>query len=260
MFYPLIVLLFVGLVNELTSVPWSLYRQKFGVALIQTPTFYLSSFYFDYAFFTTQVILFAWATLERHILIFHDQLVSTETQHFFFHYLPIISILIYSLVYYYVITFGPFCKNSFVFFLAGGYIIPCVYANKALVTWDILAYQVIPTLIIVIFSIALIIRTVQQKRRMHQPILWRKYRAMTIELLSISVLYLGFNSPWAIILFATRYGLSPKIARIYAFYGLYLRNYIIFLLPFVCCGSLPELRDKIKRIFISRRRHHRIVT
>ncbi|CAF1403179.1 unnamed protein product [Adineta steineri] len=256
----IIVLLFIGLVNEITSVPWILYRQRFGIALIQTPDFYLSSYFFDYATFTTQIILFAWATLERHILIYHDHWISTKQRRFFVHYLPIISILIYTLVYYSVTTFGPFCKNSFVSFLAGGYIIPCVYGNKVLAMWELLAHQVIPTLIIVIFSISLIIRALQQKQRVNQRIQWRKYRKMTIQLLSISALYLAFNSPWVFILFASQYGLPPNITRIYTFYGLYFRNYVIFLFPFVCFGSLSELRDEFKKKFLWCRRQHRGIT
>lgn len=65
----IIALIIVGLVIELISMPWILYRHKFGVPLIRSPIFYLASYYFDYAFYTTQVILFAWGTIERHILI-----------------------------------------------------------------------------------------------------------------------------------------------------------------------------------------------
>ena len=232
----IIVLLFVGLISELTSVPWILYRYHFGVPLIQRPIFYLFSFFFDYAFYTIQVMLFAWATIERHILIFKSQWMSTKIKRFFFHYLPIILILIYCLIYYSIITFGSFCKNSFVSFLAGGYIIPCIYGNVMLAAWELFIHQVTSTLVIVIFSITLMVRVVRQKRKLNQPIQWRKYRMMAIQLLSISALYLIFNSPWILILLATLYGISAKVARIYTFYGIYIRTYVMFLLPFVCCG------------------------
>ncbi|CAF1356344.1 unnamed protein product [Adineta steineri] len=125
--------------------------------------------------------------------------------------------------------------------------------------WELLAHQVIPTLIIVIFSITLIVRALQQKQRVNQRIQWRKYRKMTIQLLSISALYLAFNSPWVFILFASQYGLPPNITRIYTFYGLYFRNYVIFLFPFVCFGSLSELRDEFKKKFLWCRRQHRVI-
>jgi hypothetical protein len=246
----IIVLLIIGLINELTSIPWNLYRYQFGVPLIKSRIFYLSTFFFDYEFYTTQVILFAWATIERHILVFHDQWLSTRKKRFFFHYLPIISILIYCLVYYSVITFGPFCKNTFISFLSGGFIIPCVYSNKVLATWDLLVHQLLSTLIIVIFSIALIVRVVKQNRKMNRPILWQKHRKMIIQLLSISVVYLTFNSPWILILFASQYGLPANVARVYTFYGLYVRTYVVFLFPFACFASSSELQDKFRKRFL----------
>jgi hypothetical protein len=225
----IIVLLSIGFLNELISVPWILYL--------------------------TQVILVAWATLERHILIFHQKWVSTRNKRFFFHYLPIIAILIYCLIYYSIIIVGPFCKNSFVYYLAGGLIIPCVYSNRALALWELVAHQAIPTLIIIIFSIALIGRIVRKKQKVDQPIRWRDYRNMTIQLSSISVLYLIFNIPWTIILFAFQYGLPANMAAVWIFYGIYFRTYVIFLYPFICFGSSTELRNKLKKKFFWRRQH-----
>jgi hypothetical protein len=251
----IIVLLFIGLLNELISVPWILYRNQTGVPLIRTSAFYLSSFFVDYALFSTQVILVAWATLERHIIIFHQTWVSTRKKRFFVHYLPIIVILIYCLVYYSIITFGQFCKNSFVYYLAGNLIIPCVYSNRALSLWELVAHQAIPTLIIIIFSIALIGRVVRQKQKVNQTIRWRDHRTMTIQLLSISALYLVFNTPWMIILFAFQYGLPPNMAAVWTSYGIYFRTYVIFLYPFVCFGSSKELRNKFKKKLFWYRRH-----
>jgi hypothetical protein len=245
----IIVLLFVGLLNELISVPWVLYRSQFGISLGHTRTFYLCSFFFDYALFSTQVILVAWATLERHILIFHQTWVSTRKKRFFVHYLPIIVILIYCLAYYSVITFGPFCRNSFVSYLAGGYIIPCIYGNEALALWELVAHQAIPNLIIIIFSIAIIVRVLRQKRKLNQPITWQKHRKMTIQLVSISVLYFVFNTPWIITLFVLQFGIPENVTRIYIFSGIYFRTYIIFLYPFVCFGSSTEVRNEFKKKF-----------
>ena len=37
--------------------------------------------------YSLQVTLFAWASIERHILIFHDQWVSTQSRRLFVHYI-----------------------------------------------------------------------------------------------------------------------------------------------------------------------------
>ncbi len=117
----------------------------------------------------------------------------------------------------------------------------------------------IPTLIIVIFSIALIARVLRQKQRMHRPIQWRKHRKMTIQLLSISALYLIFNSPWTILIFMIRYGFIENVAQLSMVYTVSLRTYVIFLFPLICCGSLPELRSKCKQTFLCERRSQQLV-
>jgi len=241
--------LFIGLIYELTDIPWILYNDRFGVSLSSARAFYLIWVFIDYAFYSTQIALFAWATMERHILIFHYKWVSTRKKRLFVHYIPIATIVIYCFVYYCLVYFGPFCENSFDSFIAGGVYIPCVFNGTFLGTWDLIFQQVIPTFIIVIFSLALLLRVLWQKRKLNQPIQWNRYRKMTIQLLSISILYLLFNSPWTLVIFAYQYGLSESVANIAMSYTIYFYYYVIFLLPFVCIGSLPELRIKCKQKF-----------
>lgn len=255
----IIILLIIGLVYELTDIPWILYYSYTGVPLISSPVYYLLWVFIDYAFYSTQIALFAWATMERHILIFHDQWLSTKRKRFFLHYVPIVAILIYCLVYYSVVYFGPFCENSFDSFVAGGVFIPCVFSKTILGTWDLLVHQVFPTCIIVFFSLALIGRVLWQKCKLNQQVRWRKYRKMTTQLLAISALYLLFNSPWTFLVFAYQYGLPEDTAQMAFSYAIYFYYYVIFLFPFVCCGCLPDLEKKLKQNFrwcsTQRRRH-----
>jgi hypothetical protein len=105
-----------------------------------------------------------------------------------------------------------------------------------------------PTLIIVVFSITLLLRVLWQKTRMHRTIQWRRQRKMLIQLLSISILYLFLNVPWAFILLLQFFGLESKIMDIFTPYAFFIGYYIIFLLPFVCCGSLPQIKMKLKKL------------
>jgi hypothetical protein len=82
--------------------------------LAETPSFALIWTYIDYGFSNIQLILFAWTTIERHILIFYSKCVLTKTKRSFVHYLPIMSILIYSLGYYLNIFFARTSMNTFV--------------------------------------------------------------------------------------------------------------------------------------------------
>ena len=241
----LIVLLIIGLIYECTDIPWILHYNRTGIPMIASPIFYIIWVFIDYSIYSLQIALFAWATIERHILIFHDGWVSTRRRRLLFHYGPIIGIIIYYLIYYSIIHFASFCTNSFDDFLAGGIFIPCLFDRTFLGTWDLIVHQVVPTLIIVIFSLGLIVRVIGQKRRLHQPITWRRHRKMTIQLMCISSVYVLFNFPWTFLIFGFQYGLPDDVVSVPLIYAAYLYYYVIFLFPFACCGSLTELREKI---------------
>lgn len=240
----IVVLLFIGLIYELTNIPWILYYNYWGVPMFSTITFYLIWVFADYAFYSAQIALFSWATMERHILIFHDKWLSTKTRRFFIHYCPMVAIPTYCFIYYCLVYFAPFCENSFDSFIAGGIYIPCLFSRTFLGSWDLFVHQVIPTINISIFSILLILRVIWQKRRLNQPVKWRKHRKMTIQLVSISCIYCVFNFPWTVLVFAFQYGLSPDAAYIPLLYAGYLYYYVMFFFPFACFGSLPEIRNK----------------
>ena len=251
----IIVLLFIGLIYELTDILWILYFNYTGLPMFASITFYLIWVFVDYAFYSAQIALFAWATIERHILIFHDRLISTKMRRLILHYLPIVLIPTYCFIYYCLVYFAPFCENSFDSFIGGGIYIPCVFSRTFLGSWDLIVHQVVPTLIIVIFSVGLIVRVIWQKRRLNQAVSWRKHRKMMIQLISISCVYVVFNFPWTFLVFAFQYGLSPDAANVPLLYAGYLYYYVIFVFPFACCGSLPELRTQfINIIFCCRKR------
>jgi hypothetical protein len=72
---------------------------------------------------------------------------------------------------------------------------------------------------------------------------------MTIQLLSISILYLLFMGPRTVLQFCLIFGLTTHDVLMSYFHSEFFANYIIFLFPFVCCGSMPELKKKLKKLF-----------
>ena len=242
--HTLIVLLFIGLIYQLTNIPWILHMLHTGHPMFHTITFYLIWVFVDYAFYSMQVALFAWATIERHILIFHDRWMKNRTTRFCLHTAPIVAIPSYCFVYYVLIYFGPFCENSFDAFVAGGIYVPCLFSRTFWGTWDLLVHQVIPTLIIIVSSAGLIVRVMWQKRRLHQPMNWRRHRKMVVQLLSMSSVYMVFNFPWTFLVFAFQYGLSAEAASVPLVYAGYLYYYVIFIFPVVSCASSSELRQR----------------
>jgi hypothetical protein len=208
----IIVLLIVGLIFELTNIPWTLYNDYNHAPLIRSKIFYQFWNFLNYPLIALQLGLFAWANIERHILIFHDQWVSTPRKRFFLHYLPIVAIIIYYFIYYSIVFFAPICEQSFDVFLAGDTYIPCAFDHTVLGVWDLSFHQVTPILIIIFFSTALLVRSVWQKNRLHQRVNWRKYRKMIIQLLSFSTIYVIFGALNVFIIFAYQFGLPTNIA------------------------------------------------
>jgi hypothetical protein len=43
------------------------------------------------------------------------------------------------------------------------------------------------------------------------------------------------------------------------FHSAFFANYIIFLFPYVCCGTMPELGKKLKKLFFCRKQRQVIV-
>lgn len=249
----IIVLLFIGIFYELTNIPWILYNDYNRAPVIRSEIFYFFWTYINYSFYSLQVELFAWATIERHILIFHDHWISTRRRRFFLHYFPVIAITIYYLIYFAFVHFYPFCKSNFDAFLAGGIHIPCVFHRTTLGMWDLMVHHVVPTLVIVTFSVALIVRSILQRNKLARAIQWKRYRKMIIQLLSIATIYVAFNGPWVLVIFSFQYGLPESVAIVALVYTGFLYYYVIFVFPFVCCLSLPELRKKAKQLLFCRK-------
>ncbi len=91
----IIILLGINLIIELTNIPWILHYYRLGHVVQATRGFCMIWIFIDEALSVTTTILFAWATIERHILIFHDQLVSTRIEVLFVHYFPIGFLIVY---------------------------------------------------------------------------------------------------------------------------------------------------------------------
>jgi hypothetical protein len=214
--------------------------------------------FIDWGLYFTQTILFAWATIERHILIFHNRWVSNKRPQFFIHYLPLVILLIYCLIYYTIITFFPSCENIF-----DDYYTICVelclFKTSALRIYDTIAHQVLPNLIIVIFSLALLLRVRRQKHRIGQSLQWRKHWKMTVQLLFVSIIYLIFALPVALMNFLHLCGLSRDKTANFMEYLLFFNYCMMLLCPFACALSLPQIRHKISNILRLRRQVRTVV-
>lgn len=79
--------------------------------------------WWDYSTCSMLIMNMAWGSVERHILVFHNTLMSTRRKRQIFHLLPTLFVSIYPLLFYFAIIFLNSCENqwdytmvSFVFF------------------------------------------------------------------------------------------------------------------------------------------------
>ena len=233
----IIVLLFTVLFCESTMYPWMLYYFSQNNIWVRPYQFCVIWAFIDWAVYMLQLHLFAWATIERHIIIFHDKWVSTQRKRLYFHYLPVIIIFIYWFTFYSYVYFYPTCQNlhvnSNMICLA-----VCSFDIVSFHAFDTLVNNILPSLTIVISSVALLIRILRQKCRMRQQFQWRKHRKMTVQILSISSLYLLLTTPWAVTTLVKITGLQTMISETYETYALFLSILLYFsfhLLRFYLC-------------------------
>ena len=242
----IIVVLFIVLIYELTIYPWMLHYYHHQQSLLAASNLFCTIRRFlDWDLYITQSFLVSWATIERHILIFHEKWILTKKKRFFLHYFPLISIVFYCLIFHTIVFFLPPCQNSF-----DHVSLTCVYSclyeiYPEFSVWQTIFHQILPVVIIIVFSIALIIRVIWQKFRLHQAVHWRKYRKMTIQLLSIAFLYLLFYLPLSISYTILLCDVVEDIIIDFLEYSIFFSYFMILLFPFVSILSLPELQMKL---------------
>jgi len=112
-------------------------------------------------------ILMAWASIERHILIFNDQWMIRKRGRFFSHYLPLIVIVSYVFVFYIYVLFIFECENisAYNFPVCNAY--PCYQDNSILGIWDFSVNNLLTGFLVAFISIALLIRVIRRKQHLN---------------------------------------------------------------------------------------------
>ena len=118
---------------------------------------------------------------------------------------------------------------------------PCYFDIWSLTIYDVFFNTLIPLLVIPIFSIALFVRVLCQKRNMRLQIFkWKRDRKMTLQLFSISLLYLLFWLPSQVFgLMNTFY--MVVLPQLQSDFIDYFVVFVHLLFPFVCLLSYSEM-------------------
>ena len=98
---------------------------------------------------------------------------------------------------------------------------------------------------IILFNTTLCIRIIWQKCHLRQPIRWRKYHKIAIQLLAISIFYLFIHFPMMLGICLLLTGTNSPIITTMQPYLAFFSYLIILIMPFVCLVSLPHLKISV---------------
>jgi hypothetical protein len=254
-YHAILALLIITLLTNLIELPRITNYLRIGIVFPQTDTNCLIWQWCDYSLSSALNVYMLSISIERYLLIFHGGLYTTAKRRLWFHYLPLITIIVYILFFYAGAIFIYPCELQFDFSqpLCG---FPCytTYANISL--YDLIAHTMIPMSVGMLCDTSLIIRVLFRKRvgLQHQGAQRRKYRKMVIQLLSISTVYLTCQIPYAVVICIQLFVNLPDWAAymqiIYFYYFFWL---LALLLPFVCIGCMTEVTKTLKTSFMQLR-------
>ncbi|CAF1091513.1 unnamed protein product [Adineta steineri] len=253
--HTIIILLVLGLTIQLIDIPLNLsFISHMGIVEPSSPILCLIWWFIDVGYYNGITIIMAWGSFERHILVFYDQWTSTRKKRLIIHYFPLIIMLCYINIFYFGVIFFPPCNNIYVYTLPVCNNFPCYLNDAILGKWDSIMNSILPTTLISFFVVTLLIRVYRQKRRLNQPIRWRKQRKLIVQLVPISILYTSVNIPLNIIIFAHLCGLANETGVDVQLYCDFLCYLVVMLFPFLCLGFVAELRKKtnLRQLFLPR--------
>ena len=139
--HSIIALLCVGLSSQLIDVPFYIIYIRLGYVWPAKPWFCRSWWYVDIAAIELTTFLVMWASLERHILIFHERWPRNAKKRWFLHYVPLIFFIAYPLLFYLIILLFVTCDYppAYDYTRPWCYYSPICYNNISLIRYDILA-------------------------------------------------------------------------------------------------------------------------
>jgi hypothetical protein len=151
--------------------------------------------WFHYSVNIVNLFLMAYASMERHWLIFHPRLGKSKAGKVLLHYCPLLFCLFYPPLFYAGAIFIYQCESVYDYTqLLCTY--PCYFYNIKLAYYDLFFNNYMPLFFIPIFCTILYVRVLIQKRTMRQQAFkWSRDRKMILQLWAISSLYLGMWMP-----------------------------------------------------------------
>lgn len=247
-----IVILFLAVTYELIDIPLHLQFLSTGIVSPSIPATCLIWWLTDWGSYYAIAVLLIFGSIERHILIFHSHLVATKRKRLIFHYIPLLVITLSITMFYCVAILAPICESTFDYTADICGVHACYGTIPVFAAIEQMVFSAASSCLITVFNMALLIRVIRQKYRIHRCVRWPKQRKLALQMIALSLLYLIFSLPLTIVYIVRLYDLPDWADEVEpALY--FLGYYAVLLLPYVCLGNLPDLSKKLKN-FIPRQR------
>lgn len=247
----LILLLFVNLVALTADLPMPIHFYRTSMVSPATAAYCTWWIFFEYSLNLISEFLMAVISIQRHIFIFQPRLLNHRLKLYIMHYLPLLFCLIYPFIFYLIIIVFYPCDGTQWVYSSNlcGYANCYLVYNKLLTSFAWALNNGLPTVVIFLANAILVIRVVLQKRRRQQQVSWRKQRRMTLQLLTISSLYMIAWIPSLIAGVGQRVMSPTFLAQAQIDYLLDLIYIVCLYLPWVSYGLLPDCNKWIWQIF-----------
>ena len=245
----LLLLLAINFIELSFDLPMPMHFYRIGHVSPSTPAYCTWWTFFEYTLEVTSALLMATLSIQRHILVFHERLLRTPWTCALLHYLPLLFCLIYPFTLYTVLILFYPCDGAQWDYSSNvcGFANCHLVYNKMLATFDWAAHNGFPTVVIIVANIALIFRVVKQKSRRQQRMVWKKQRRLTLQLLSVSALFLVAWLPSLLIALVQQLVDPNFLAEVQKDYALDLIYLTCLLLPWICLRQLPHANRWIWR-------------
>ncbi len=238
----LIFLLIINFLSLTVDLPMPINFYRLGYVSPATAGYCTWWTFFEYSFNLASELIMTTISIQRHILIFNSNILQVRWKRYVYYYFPLLLSLIYPNIFYlFAIVIYP-CDGTqwdFTSNVCGNANCYLVY-DQVLSTYDWVIDVGLPTIVIILADTILVIRVIYQKRHREQGIPWRKQRRMTLQLLSISSLYLIALLPSAVIGVIQEFSTWSFYAQIQSDYTLNLIYLVCPLLPWIYLGIMPK--------------------
>jgi len=212
------------------------------------PAICLVNQFVDYGIWYGTIMTMLWLSIERHILIFHSNLVRTARGRWLFHYIPLVLFTLYAPVFYFYLIFIYPCEHQYsaTAYVCGGPWYACTF-SPSLMWFRAIFHGIVPIMLIIGFTGGLLLRVIIQKRNLQRANGWRKNRKMILQFIAISFIYIIFDGPVTIINTMKRLGITYSNTNFVPF--LSLMEYVpSILMSYAIVITLPKLKQKLRML------------